>query len=169
MLSSVAPSQTAGEPIMVTEHDIRHLERCVELAAEALEAGDEPFGSVLVDAGGSVLAEERNRVISTGDETRHPEFELARWAAERLDPETRAAATVYTSGEHCPMCAAAHAWVGLGRIVYASSSAQLAGWRSPSTSPVRPLAIRDVAPGLTVDGPVDGLAERVRALHLRRS
>ena len=26
-----------------------HLRRCVELAAEALEAGDMPFGSVLVD------------------------------------------------------------------------------------------------------------------------
>src|SRR3712207_7274778 len=37
-------------------------------------------------------------------------------------------ATVYTSGEHCPLCAAAHAWVGLGRIVYASSSVQLTAW-----------------------------------------
>ena len=33
-----------------------------------------------------------------------------------------AACTVYTSGEHCPMCSAAHAWVGLGRIVYAVSA-----------------------------------------------
>ena len=40
----------------------------------------------------------------------------------------RAGATVYTSGEHCPMCAAAHGWVGLGRVVYVASSAQLAGW-----------------------------------------
>jgi tRNA(Arg) A34 adenosine deaminase TadA len=29
--------------------DLRHLERCIELATEALEAGDEPFGSILVD------------------------------------------------------------------------------------------------------------------------
>jgi hypothetical protein len=45
--------------------------------------------------------------------------------AAHLTPEQRAGATVYTSGEHCAMCAAAHGWVGLGRIVYASSSAQL--------------------------------------------
>ena len=75
----------------------------------------------------TVLAEDRNRVAG-GDRTRHPEFELARWAAANLTPEERRRATVYTSGEHCPMCAAAHGWVGLGRIVYATSSAQLVAW-----------------------------------------
>lgn len=93
---------------MATKEELVHLRRCLELAAEALEAGDQPFGSVLVGADGKVLAEDRNR-ISSGDSTRHPEFELARWAAEHLSPEERARATVYTSGEHCPMCAAAHA------------------------------------------------------------
>src|SRR4051812_49661008 len=107
------------------ETDLRHLRRCVELAAEAVEAGDEPFGSVLVGGDGTVLAEDRNRERSTGDAIRHPEIELARWAAANLAADDRAAATVYTSGEHCAMCAAAHGWVGLGRIVYATSGAQL--------------------------------------------
>ena len=98
-----------------------HLGRCVELARKALAEGDEPFGSVLVSAEGKVLAEDRNRAGS-GDHTRHPEFELARWAAGHMTPEERAGATVFTSGEHCPMCAAAHGWVGLGRIVYVCSS-----------------------------------------------
>ena len=104
-----------------------HLDRCVALAAGALEAGDEPFGSVLVDADGTALAEDRNW-ISSGDAIRHPEFELARWAAEHVEPDRRARCTVVTSGEHCPMCSAAHARVGLGAIVYAHSSAQLVGW-----------------------------------------
>ncbi|TMZ54504.1 nucleoside deaminase, partial [Klebsiella pneumoniae] len=112
---------------MVDDAEMRHLRRCVELATEALEAGDKPFGSVLVDADGRVLAEDRNRV-AFGDQTRHPEFALARWAAANMAPEERAAATVFTSGEHCPMCAAAHGWVGLGRIVYVSSSEQLSAW-----------------------------------------
>lgn len=34
--------------MMVKNSEMRYLRRCVELAAEALEAGDEPFGSVLV-------------------------------------------------------------------------------------------------------------------------
>ena len=112
----------------VTEADLPHLRRCVELATEAVEAGDFPFGSVLVAANGTVLAEDRNREVTAGDATQHPEFALARWAATNLSPPDRAAATVYTSGEHCPMCAAAHGWVGLGRVVYVTSSEQTATW-----------------------------------------
>jgi tRNA(Arg) A34 adenosine deaminase TadA len=141
----------------------------VELARAALEAGDEPFGSVLVDADGRVRFEDSNHVAG-GDATQHPEFAIARWAAAHLTPEQRAAATVYTSGEHCPMCSAAHAWVGLGRIVYASSSAQLTGWRTElgaAPSPVRPLPIGEVAPGVPVEGPVAGLDEEVHDLHRR--
>jgi tRNA(Arg) A34 adenosine deaminase TadA len=166
---TVQRSHQERDTTMLTETDHGHLRRCVELAAEAVEAGDEPFGSVLVGGDGTVLAEERNRV-GGGDETRHPEFELARWAAGQMTPDARAAATVYTSGEHCPMCAAAHAWVGLGRIVYASSSRQLTRWRAAlnaPASPVRALAIQDVAPGIVVDGPAPELADELHELHRR--
>ncbi|MFC7816621.1 MULTISPECIES: nucleoside deaminase [unclassified Streptomyces] len=155
--------------MVVKDVELPYLRRCVELAAEALAAGDEPFGSVLVGGDGEVLAEDRNQVAS-GDRTRHPEFELARWSATHLAPEERAAATVYTSGEHCPMCAAAHAWVGLGRIVYVASSKQLGGWLTElgvAAPPVRTLAVREVAPGVAVDGPVPELTEEIHTLHRR--
>jgi tRNA(Arg) A34 adenosine deaminase TadA len=157
------------EATLRNQDELGYLRRCVQLATEALEAGDEPFGSVLVAADGTVLAEDHNRVAS-GDRTRHPEFELARWAAANMTPRERAAATVFTSGEHCPMCAAAHGWVGLGRIVYVCSSEQLAAWRAElgvPPPPVRTLPIREVVPGLPVEGPIPGLAEEVRDL-LRR-
>ncbi|MFD1505021.1 nucleoside deaminase [Georgenia yuyongxinii] len=154
---------------MIDEAELRHLSRCVELAEEALAAGDEPFGSVLVGADGVALAEDRNRVAG-GDRTRHPELALAQWAAAHLTPAERAGATVYTSGEHCPMCAAAHAWVGLGRIVYAASSAQLGQWLAElgvPAPPVRTLPVNAVAPDVIVEGPVPKLAEQVRDLHVR--
>ena len=112
---------------MISAQDRHYLARCVELARQALAQGDEPFGSLLLSADGQVLFEDRNHVAG-GDHTRHPEFEIARWAAANLTPAQRAASTVYTSGEHCAMCAAAHGWVGLGRIVYASSTPQLSAW-----------------------------------------
>jgi len=152
---------------MITDTDMKHLRRAVDLAKTALEKGDEPFGSVLVSAEGEVLAEDHNHVAG-GDHTQHPEFFLARWAAENMTPEERSNATVYTSGEHCPMCAAAHGWVGLGRIVYASSSEQLGEWMSElgvDPSRVRSLPIEGVIRDAEVDGPAPELAEEVRELH----
>ena len=153
---------------MLSNEDMAFLEIAVDLAEEAFNAGDEPFGTVLVLDGQWVFWD-HNR-ISGGDRTRHPEFAVARWAAENLTPEQREAAVTYTSGEHCAMCAAAHGWVGLGRIVYASSTQQLGEWMHEfgvASGPVAPLPINDVVPGLRVDGPAPLLAERIRDLHRR--
>ena len=92
------------------------------------------------------------------------------WAAQHLSPTERAGATVFTSGEHCPMCSAAHAWVGLGKIVYAHSSEQLAQWFNElgaAPPPVRTLPVHEVAPDVQVQGPVLDLALRMRGLHRR--
>ena len=154
----------------ISDDDLGYLRRCVELAREALDDGDAPFGSVLVDADGVIRFEDRNRT-KDGDETRHPEFEIARWAAANMAPVQRVRATVYTSGEHCPMCAAAHGWVGLGRIVYAASTEQMVTWQmewgSPP-SPVSALPITAIAPRVPVDGPARELESEMKALYEAR-
>ena len=153
---------------MVNETDKKYLKRCIELAEEALGKGDSPFGSILVSAEGEVLFEDHNHT-SGGDHTQHPEFNIARWAGQNMTPEERAKATVYTSGEHCPMCSAAHGMAGLGRIVYATSSKQLGEWMEEMNvskqSKVYGLSIQEVIKNPTVDGPVLELAEEVKALH----
>ena len=155
---------------MITDTDKIHLQRCVELATEAVEAGDAPFGSVLVAANGEVLHEDRNRTQSV-NATYHPEIALAQWAAKHMDPEERKQAVVYTSGEHCAMCAAAHAWAGLGRIVYISSSHQLSQWQQEqgvdTYSPINNLSINEVAPDIETEGPISGLDQQIKALHQR--
>ena len=151
----------------ISDDDFERLRRCVELAREALDDGDEPFGSILVGADGATLFEDRNRV-KDGDNTRHPEFAIAQWAVANLSPSDRSRATVYTSGEHCPMCAAAHAWVGLGRIVYAASSEQMTRWLGEWGAPLPPVAalpIATIAPHLHVDGPAVELADAMQALY----
>lgn len=150
----------------VTPEDLVHLRACVELARAAYDAGDQPFGTLLVDAAGEVRWTGRNHA-GDGDETQHPELAVAQWSA-RLSPAERAASTVYTSGEHCAMCAAAHGWMGLGRIVYAVSSAQLLAWRREwggAEPVVTPFAINEVAPHVRVDGPAPELEDELRELH----
>ncbi len=152
---------------MMDGTDHTHLVRAVELAEEALAGGNDPFGTLLVSATGEVLYEARNETAG-GDETRHPELLVAQWAARHLSPEARRAAVVYTSGEHCPMCSAAHGWVGLGKIVYASSSEQLGKWLAGFGLPPTPVTILPIAalvPGIEVDGPDLSLADRIEAMH----
>ena len=154
----------------LSDFDVDRLARCVQLARVALDDGDEPFGSILVDADGKTLFEDRNRV-KDGDATQHPEFAIARWAATNVPPVRRIRATVYTSGEHCPMCAAAHAWVGLGRIVYATSSQQLSSWLEEwgaPPSPVNPLPISSVAPRVVADGPAPQFEDEMKTLYETR-
>lgn len=151
----------------IEKHELQYLNRCVELAREALQNGDQPFGSVLVSSENKLLAQERNR-INSGDPTWHPELALVRWAVENLNETERRQSTVYTSGEHCPMCAAAHAWAGMGRIVYACSTEQFekwcAEWQIPAT-PVKLLGIGEIAPTIEAIGPVPEVAEQIRELH----
>ncbi|MGC5170407.1 nucleoside deaminase [Microbacterium sp. DT81.1] len=154
----------------VSSVDERHLRRCVDLASQALENGDDPFGSILVDADGAVLAEAMNRERSDRDPTSHPEFSLVRWAIANLTSEQRATSTVYTSGEHCPMCAAAHGWAGLGRVVAAASAAQLAEWRASwglPRGPVTPMPLTDVAPDVVVIASVAPFDAQMREVHER--
>lgn len=153
---------------MVTESDLDHLRRCIALASKAVEAGDEAFGSVLVSGDNEVLFEDRNRINTEGDPTRHPEIAIAQWAAQNLNSQERDSATVYTSGEHCPMCAAAHGWVGLGRIVFISSSNQLTKWLkvfNKDSSPVKPISINEIVPNVEVEGPVPELVNEIKELH----
>lgn len=154
--------------MLISEKDLAYLKRAVALARQALKEGDEPFGSLLVSHEGLVLFEDYNHV-SGGDHTRHPEFEISRWAAKNMTPENRKLATVYTSGEHCPMCAAAHGWVGLGRIVYACSSQQLNEWSYAfdwPESPIEPLPIQAIIRHVEVDGPAESLIEEVKQMHI---
>lgn len=97
----------------------RYLRRAVELARLAREAGDRPYGAVLVGEDGRVLAEGRNATVSDGDPTSHAELNAVR--AARVAPPGLTGATMYASGEPCAMCSAAMAWAGVTRVVFGAS------------------------------------------------
>lgn len=136
------------------------------LAEEGLNQGNAPFGSLLV-SDGSILFEDHNR-NADGDNTRHPEFEIARWAANHLSETERRTSIVYTSGEHCSMCASAHGLAGLGRIVYASSTEQLNAWhKALGVEPgnIKGHRVHEILVDAEVDGPDEKLSEEVRQLQ----
>jgi tRNA(Arg) A34 adenosine deaminase TadA len=140
------------------EADERNLRRAIELAAAARQAGDMPFGSLLVGPAGDVLAEDRNTVLSDRDITAHPELKLARWAARELPADIARATTMYTSCEPCPMCRGAIARSGLRRVVFALSGAQLDELRPPGVAGPDAADVRYEGPALLEQArvPVDG-------------
>ncbi|WP_135853717.1 nucleoside deaminase [Halorussus salinus] len=102
-----------------------HVRRAIDLAREAGERGDGPYGSVLV-RDGEVVMDETNRENTDDDIALHPELTLARRAAREFSSEERAETVMYTSTEPCPMCAGGIAIAGLGGVVYSVSAARLA-------------------------------------------
>ncbi|WP_211287457.1 nucleoside deaminase [Isoptericola jiangsuensis] len=107
-----------------TDLDRTRLDAALRLAHDTLAAGNKPFGAVLVAADGRVLATGRNTVAQTGDPTSHAELEAVR-AVTTADRPDVVGATMYASGEPCPMCAAALVWSGVARIVFGTAAADI--------------------------------------------
>lgn len=112
-------------PAAVTDADLRWLRRSFELARQAARHGDRPFGAVLADADGQLLAEDANAEATERSCTAHAEANLVREATGWFPRSILAAATAYASAEPCPMCAGALYWAGVRRVVYGLSGPRL--------------------------------------------
>ena len=142
----------------MNEIDEAHLRRAIELAVSARGMGQRPYGALLVEPGGMVLAEDHNTVLADRDITAHPELKLARWAAAHLDGPAVRETVMYTSCEPCEMCAGAIERAGIGRVVFALSAAQ---WRTlvgPGTDGTDSISAAYEGPALFEEArvPIDG-------------
>lgn len=150
--------------------DESFLRRTLELAMRARAAGKHPFGAIVVDADGNVVAEACNNSLPPdGDPTQHAEVVAASLAARALDTDALAGATLYTNAEPCAMCAGAIYWCNIGRVVYAlSETGLLALTGDHPENPTLSLPCRDVfARGqrhVAVVGPA--LEDEAREVHL---
>ena len=137
--------------------DEAYLERAVALAWDARNRGDHPFGALLVAPDGSV-AEAMNSTVTESDPTGHAETNLVR-AAGGWELGVLGESTLYTSTEPCAMCAGAIYWSGIGRMVFAFSSAELAAMVDDDGVPPLRLSSREVfergGRPIVVDGPAD--------------
>ncbi len=105
---------------------IEYLLRCVEVSRRAREAGNTPFGSILVDANGVVLLEQGNVEITERNCTGHAETTLMAAASRFFSKERLWTCTLYTTAEPCAMCSGSIYWSNVGRVVYGISEKRLA-------------------------------------------
>jgi tRNA(Arg) A34 adenosine deaminase TadA len=139
-----------------TAQDRIYMARAFELARYAITHGGGPFGALLVKDG-KVLAEFSNCVHSTGDVTKHAETGLISAFSPKIDRETFAKCTLYTSTEPCTMCCGAICFAGIGRVVYGTSEApflQVMGL-PPDKDPLTSHEVfRRISPNTKVLGPL---------------
>ena len=91
--------------------------RAFALRDEALAAGDQGYGAIVV-LDGALVGEGPSRVVTASDPTAHAEMEAIRHGAGRLGTGGLAGAIMYSSSRPCPMCEAAAYWAGIGKLVY---------------------------------------------------
>jgi tRNA(Arg) A34 adenosine deaminase TadA len=112
--------------------DASLLRRAFALAQAARARGDRPFGAIVADAGGRVLAAAGSTQGSGGGgPLAHSEMNtLAELHARRVPRDVLQRATIYSSGEPCAMCSAAVFYAGIGRVVYGLSAAAILDLRN---------------------------------------
>lgn len=93
------------------------MRRAQSLRDEALRAGDQPFGAVVL-RGQTIVGESPSRVVTANDPTAHAEMEAIRDAARRLRTRDLSGCVLESTARACRMCEAAAGWAGIARMVH---------------------------------------------------
>lgn len=97
-----------------------YMEIAKEMAEKGMEANEGgPFGAVIVDKKGNIIATGNNQVLKNNDPTAHAEVMAIRNACSKLNTYDLSDYILYTSCEPCPMCLSAIIWSNIKEIYYA--------------------------------------------------
>lgn len=80
-----------------------------------------PFGAVVVDKEGKIIANGNNKVLKEKDPTAHAEIVAIREACKALNTNDLSGYTLYTSCEPCPMCLSAIIWANIKEVYFGCS------------------------------------------------
>ena len=100
------------------------MNKYMEIAKNAAENGINaneggPFGAVITDKDGNIIATGNNQVLKNNDPTAHAEVTAIRNACKALNTYDLSDYILYTSCEPCPMCLSAIIWSNIKEIYYA--------------------------------------------------
>ncbi len=87
-------------------------------AAKAIAKGNPPFGVVLADEKGNIIASAYNTQNSSFDITAHAEINLLRRVCKKLKTNNLSKYLLFSNAESCSMCASATIKAGIRSIYY---------------------------------------------------
>lgn len=97
------------------------MREAIRLASENVVNGGGPFGAVIADKDGNIVATGVNRVTDSHDPTAHAEVSVIRAATAKLKTFNLEGCSIYSSCEPCPMCLGAIYWAKLDKLYYGNS------------------------------------------------
>jgi guanine deaminase len=89
------------------------MKRACDIASESVKNHTGPFGAVIADKQGNIVAEGNNMVTLLNDPTMHAEMSVIRNACKKLGTFKLDGLVIYSSCEPCPMCLGAIYWARL--------------------------------------------------------
>lgn len=96
-----------------------YMKKAKENAEEGIRKNEGgPFGAVIVDKQGNIIAEGNNKVIKENDPTAHAEINAIRNACKKLNTYDLSDYILYKSCEPCPMCLSAIIWSNIKHVYY---------------------------------------------------
>lgn len=99
------------------------MNKYMKIAKENADNGIEnkeggPFGAVITDKKGNIIANGNNKVLKNNDPTAHAEVVAIREACKKLNTYDLSDYILYTSCEPCPMCLSAIIWANIKEVYY---------------------------------------------------
>ena len=145
----------------MTNHE-QFIRQAIDLARQARDGGNHPFGALLV-LDGQIVLTAKNSIAVDRDPTAHAETNLVAAAIRQLSRDDMQRSVLYTSCEPCAMCVGKMYWAGIRAVVYGLSSDELAELAGRDfLIPCRELFQR-ATESITVIGPL--LEDEARAVH----
>jgi len=98
---------------------IKMMRRAVERARLTMNKDiGGPFGALIVDQRGNVIAVTSNSVLKDHDPTAHAEINAIREASRTLGTHDLSGCILYTTAFPCPMCLGAIIWANIKTVIY---------------------------------------------------
>lgn len=119
-----APSLSAAEPHAFFVAEAQRMKQ------QAVDAGDQPYGAVVV-RDGAIVGFGPSRVIAERDPDAHAERVALRDAQARLGTVDLAGAVLYSTSRPCPACEAAAAAAKVDRMLVGPGAADAGRPRRP--------------------------------------
>lgn len=95
---------------------------CIKEADKSVAMGNSPFGAILSDSNGKIIARSYNTSRSDNDPTAHAEIKLIRQVSKKLKTKDLNKYVLISNAQSCPMCFSAAIQANIKHFIFGADS-----------------------------------------------